>query len=98
MLHSLHVAMHSGHPILGLLHDTVEDGYLPQALLRIWPGLDAITRRPGEVYADYIERCSQHPAARRVKIADLRHNLSRCGGPGASLQKRYQRALARLSE
>lgn len=96
MKHSLHVALYSGHPILGLLHDAVEDGYLPRALLRVWPGLDAITRRPGEVYADYIDRVARHPVARKVKLCDLRHNLSRGGGPHDSLRCRYERALARL--
>lgn len=97
MLHPLHVALHSGHPLLGLLHDAIEDGYLPHVVLRWWPALDAITRRSGETYAAYIERVAANPAARRVKICDLRHNLSRCGGPGDSLAKRYRRALARLS-
>lgn len=97
MRHSLHVAMHSGHPVLGLLHDAVEDGYLPSILLRWWPALDAITRRDAEIYADYIERVAAHPAARRVKVCDLRHNLTRGGGPKASLAKRYRRALSRLS-
>ncbi|MBR9765405.1 MAG: hypothetical protein GYB53_18255 [Rhodobacteraceae bacterium] len=96
MMHPLHVALHSGHPLLGLLHDTVEDGYLPKSLLRIWPALDAITRRPGEVYGDYIERVERNPKAKRVKIVDLRHNLVRSGGPSPSLEKRYRRALARL--
>lgn len=97
MMHPLHVALHSGHPLLGLLHDTVEDGYLPKFLLKFWPALDAITRRPDETYAEYIERVAKNPPARRVKITDLRHNLSRNGGPKPSLKKRYERALQRLT-
>jgi hypothetical protein len=96
MHHWLHVALNSGHPALGFLHDAVEDEYLPRIILRWWPALDAITRRDGEVYADYIERVSRSPAATRVKICDLRHNLSRSGGPSASLAARYRRALDRL--
>ncbi|MSU92017.1 guanosine-3',5'-bis(diphosphate) 3'-pyrophosphohydrolase [Rhodobacteraceae bacterium 2CG4] len=96
MHHWLHVGLHSGHPILGLLHDSVEDGYLPKALLKIWPALDAITRREDETYAAYIERVAANPAATRVKICDLKHNLTRGGGPGPSLEKRYRTALARL--
>lgn len=94
--HPLHVAIDSGHPFLGAFHDSVEDGYLPKWVLRFWPALDAITRRKGEVYANYIERVAKNPKARRVKIADLRHNLKRNGGPPASLEKRYRRALWRL--
>lgn len=97
MMHPLHVAIHSGHPLLGLMHDAVEDGHLPRVLLRWWPSLDAITRRDTETYFDYIERVAANPAARRVKICDLQHNLTRGGGPRASLAKRYRRALARLS-
>ena len=95
--HWLYVARHSGYPLLGLLHDAVEDGYLPAALTRVWPGLDAITRRSGEQYADYIERVAQHPAARRVKLTDLGHNMTRNGGAPASLMRRYRKARARLS-
>ena len=97
MIHPLYVAIHSGHPLLGLLHDTVEDGYLPRALLRFWPALDASTRRPGEVYAEYIKRLSLNPKAKRVKVTDLQHNLTRGGGPNPSLQRRYLKALHRLT-
>jgi hypothetical protein len=94
--HALHVAVYSGYPILGLLHDAVEDGWLPEAILPWWPALDALTRRKGEVYADYIERVAENPAARKVKITDLFHNLTRGEGPSGELNKRYVRALVRL--
>lgn len=83
---------------LGLCHDTVEDGYLPRALLRVWPALDAITRREGEPYGVYIERVGAHPVARRVKIADLGINLARGEGDPVrtSLRKRYLAALDAL--
>lgn len=80
----------------GLLHDTVEDGYLTRVLLR-WPALNAVTRRDGEVYADFIRRAGGHPVGKAVKLADLRDNLSRGGGAKPSLAKRYRRALATLS-
>lgn len=74
---------------LGLLHDTVEDGYLPRWLLA-WPALDAITRRDGEQYAAYIERVAGNPHARAVKLRDLEHNLTRNAGPARdSLRRRY---------
>lgn len=97
MWHPLHVALHSGHPLLGLMHDAVEDGHLPKFLLRWWPALDAITRRNSETYMEYIDRVSANPSAKRVKLCDLNHNLSRGGGPKPSLERRYRRALERLS-
>lgn len=63
---------------LGLLHDTVEDGYLPRGLLRFWPALDAITRREGEDYwRDYLPRVAQNRLAMDVKIADAWDNSRR---------------------
>ena len=95
MIHPIRVAMTCNHPLLGLMHDSVEDGYWPKWLA--WPALDAITRRDGEAYADYIERVALNAAATDVKIADLRDNLSRGDGPPGSLRKRYERALQRLT-
>lgn len=81
---------------LALFHDSVEDGYLPRRLCRIWPALDAITRREGEVYLlDYIPRVRANITARKVKIADLRHNLTRCSD---SLLPRYNRAMRYLEQ
>ena len=77
---------------VGLLHDTVEDGYLPRWLL-VWPALDAVTRRDGEAYVAFIERCKHHPVGREVKLSDLRDNLRRNGGPPASLRVRYVKAM-----
>lgn len=81
---------------VGLFHDTVEDGYLSRWLLW-WPALDAMTRRDGEAYSAFIDRAAAHPVARRVKLADVRDNLSRNGGPPReSLRTRYVAALAKL--
>lgn len=99
MFHPLKVALHFS-PLsrefwLALAHDGVEDGYLPAVLLRVWPGLDAITRRPGEVYQTaYIPRVARHPVARRVKMADMEENMKRAP---ASLMKRYRKAYPILS-
>lgn len=40
--------------------------------------LDAITRRQGEKYFDYIERVKQNEMAKTVKLADLQDNINRC--------------------
>ena len=81
---------------LGLAHDTVDDGLLSPAVLGWWPRLDAITRREGEPYFDYIERAGQHPVAAAVKLADLCHNIHRNGGPPGNLAQRYSKAAQRL--
>lgn len=92
--------------IVALLHDVVEDtpitlddlrdkGYSDEIIVAI----DALTRRTGETYSAYIERLSNSKLARRVKIADLRHNLQpeRVAMFGnTSLVKRYQKALRML--
>lgn len=69
--------------VVAWLHDVWEDHpdvrrhqvverFLPWRLLQ---ALDAITRRPGEEYTDYIGRVMRDPVARRVKVADLMNNL-----------------------
>ena len=71
---------------VALLHDIVEDGYANFEELKNrfnldeeqMAALDAITRRQGERYFDYIERCKQNEIAKTVKLADLEHNIDRC--------------------
>lgn len=75
---------------LGLMHDTVEDGYAPRWLLR-WPALDAITRREGEPYWTYVDRAAAHPLARRVKLADARDNAAR-----PNPRPKYRKVVERL--
>ena len=92
--------------IVALLHDVIEDTSITLDDLRdkgysdeIIVAIDALTRRTGETYSAYIERLSNNKLARRVKIADLRHNLQpeRVAMFGnTSLVKRYQKALRML--
>jgi (p)ppGpp synthase/HD superfamily hydrolase len=67
--------------IVAVLHDVVEDtpvtleeladqGFGPDIIA----GVDALTRRDGEDYFDYIERCSQDQIGCLVKLADLEDN------------------------
>lgn len=99
-MHPFKVAIHFS-PLsqsfwLALFHDTVEDGYLPACLCRVWSGLDAITRRTGEIYqSEYIRRVGQHPIAAKVKMADLTENMKRAPD---SLKRRYERALRYLTD
>lgn len=92
--------------IVALLHDVIEDTSITLDDLRdkgysdeIIVAIDALTRRTGETYSAYIERLSNNKLARRVKIADLRHNLQpeRVAMFGnTSLVKRYQKTLRML--
>ena len=71
---------------VALLHDVVEDGYSSFEQLRKlydldaeqMAALDAITRRQGEQYFDYIRRVKQNDMAKTVKLADLQDNINRC--------------------
>ncbi len=92
--------------IVALLHDVVEDTPITLDDLRdknysdeIVVAIDALTRRTGETYSAYIERLSNNKLARRVKIADLRHNLQpeRVAMFGnTSLVKRYQKGATNV--
>lgn len=87
ILHPLRV-MFSGknedEMILGILHDVVEDTPVSLEMLEkegfsetILSALDAISKREGEEYPDFIERVCQNPLAARVKLNDLHDNLNR---------------------
>ncbi|TCL74230.1 HD domain-containing protein [Hydrogenispora ethanolica] len=95
--------------IVALLHDVVEDtsitlddlrkrGFSP----RIVDAVDAITKRDGVGYEEYIRRVSQNSLARNVKIADMTHNmdLSRIANPSQKDFERiarYEKTLRLLS-
>lgn len=97
--------------IVAVLHDVVEDSpsiRLPEIEaafgVRIAAAVDALTKRGGESYDDYLSRVRADDIATRVKLADLKDNcdLSRLGrAPTDSDRKRldkYLRARAILSE
>lgn len=77
--------------IAAVLHDVIEDcPKWPMERLHGQPfsgavcdALDALTRRPGEDYFDFIKRCGADPIARVVKLADLKDNqdISRIKNP-----------------
>lgn len=87
--------------VVAVLHDIVEDtvitlsdldAHFPQGVVN---AIDALTRRDGETYEDFILRVCRNPMARKVKIADIRDNLR----PGAEhLRPRYERALQVLEK
>lgn len=71
---------------VAILHDMIEDGYASFEELQQrfnldddqMAALDAITRRQGERYFDYIDRVKQNEMAKTVKLADLKDNIRRC--------------------
>jgi len=91
--------------IAAVLHDVIEDR--PKSLsfddialmfgADVWHAVDALTRRKGEHYFDYVRRAAAHPVARDVKIADVTDNLRWSGDPKEkSRREKYYKALAIL--
>ena len=86
------------------LHDVVEDtdATLNWLLEQGFPqdvvdAVDAITRRDGEDYFDFVKRAGENEIARSVKIADLQHNLDpNRHGATPQMRAKYERALAYL--
>ena len=96
--------------IVAVLHDVLEDcpawsasrlwdeGFGPAVLA----ALDALTRREGEPYMEFVRRAAADPIARRVKLADLEDNLdatrlAELTARDRSRMDRYRRAHARVS-
>ena len=94
---------------VALLHDVIEDHgdvYSFADLERAGfpaPVLDALrllTHAEGVPYMDYVQALAKNPIARKVKCADLRHNLDTRRIDGAAPAKRdiYLQALAYLEK
>jgi (p)ppGpp synthase/HD superfamily hydrolase len=65
------------------LHDIIEDTFITAETLEkcgispiVIETVQAVTKRKGENYFDFIMRISQHPFARELKIADLNDNMA----------------------
>lgn len=94
--------------IVALLHDAVEDGDVTFDEIRSLFGakvrhaVDALTRREGETYQDFVRRCAADDLARAVKRHDIADNmdLSRLGRPATQADllrvQKYKEALALL--
>lgn len=75
--------------MVGILHDVVEDSEWTLEDLktygfsdRVIKGVDAVTKRDGELYFDFIERCGQSGIdAIDVKLKDLAHNSDQSRTP-----------------
>lgn len=78
-----------------LLHDVVEDSRITVEYLRenftpeIAEAVDILTHRDGESYDDYILKIKANPLARKVKLADIDHNMdeTRLAGNSEAMRK-----------
>lgn len=95
--------------VVGWLHDTVEDTAVTLSEIEARFGsetaaaVDAISRREGEAWSDYLSRVEANPIARQVKISDLIDNSNLGRIPVVTMkdvmrQARYNKALQRLME
>jgi (p)ppGpp synthase/HD superfamily hydrolase len=97
--------------IVAVLHDVIEDTACTLGDLRslgyserVIEALDRLTHRDGDAYDTYIERLTEDPLARQVKLADLVDNLAnnrRLAEVASSTEVRermlrYERAIAQL--
>lgn len=95
--------------VAAILHDAVEDGHITFAELRalgaperVLGALDAVTRRAGETYRDFVERAATDPDGALVKYADLLDNTDPARlalldpAQARRLLRRYEPALALL--
>ena len=93
---------------VALLHDVIEDhgdkvtfemlekeGFPAE----IVDALRLLTHTPGVPYMDYVRAIGNDPLARKVKIADIKHNTdtSRLDGKGTWKDDLYREALAYLT-
>lgn len=94
--------------VVAVLHDVVEDSStvgLGDILAlfgeEVRAAVDALTRRDGEDYFDYVRRAKANPIARRVKWADLCDNLrpadDDCTDAGDRRRRKYQKARDMLN-
>ena len=96
--------------VVAVLHDVLEDtDATPEDIEKEFPlghpdhdviynALRAITKFPNEKYADYIDRVTKYPVAVRVKIEDIKDNISSEGRIPDSLLKRWGKSLRKLED
>ncbi len=94
---------------VAVLHDVVEDTDWTLDLLaaegfgdEVLIPLDLLTKRPGDIYEEYVARLMPNPRARAVKKADLMDNMDLTGLENPSRRRietieKYGRALVMLS-
>ena len=94
--------------IVGYLHDTVEDTEVTIPEIRevfgdrIADAVALMTHAKGVPYMDYVKEIGKNPLARKVKLADLSHNMDirRIKNPGQKdydrIERKYKPAYAYL--
>lgn len=88
--------------IVALLHDVVEDTDITLDDLssfgdEVVDAVNAITKRDGERYVDYLNRVAANGLATEVKIADITHNLNdNPGKMSKSMRDKYELAIEYL--
>lgn len=109
IFHPIHLAEQMDDEVsccAALLHDVVEDTHVTMdQLAREFPReiievLILLTHQPDTDYFEYVRAIKANPIAKKVKLADLAHNMdqSRCIGAGLSperlayWQQKYQKA------
>lgn len=115
IFHPIHLAEQMVDEItccVALLHDTVEDTSVTlEELKAIFPpevtdAVALLTHQEGMDYFEYVRAIKDNPAAKTVKLADLKHNSdqSRCRNTAlskeklASMKAKYEKATKILTE
>ena len=96
--------------LVALLHDTIEDGDIASEYLllvgfsqEVVDAILSVSRKRGEDYFEFIQRCKANPIGRRVKICDLEDNmditrLNQLTGKDIERLKKYHKAYKILNE
>lgn len=101
IFHPLHLAEQfydEDSVVVALLHDVVEDTDVTIDDLRkegfdekVLAALCLLTHEDGVPYMEYVEKIKENPLARRVKLADLRHNCDVSRGADSDYFKQKRR-------
>lgn len=81
--------------IVGLFHDLLEDTattyeeILKLTNIQIAEAVKLVTKEPGYVMEEYIERIKNNDMAKMVKLADRIHNLSEANVASIKFQRKY---------
>ena len=108
ILHPVRVALHcqtEDEKIVALLHDVVEDTKISFDDLKeygfpnqIIEAVKALTKQKNESYDVYIDRVIKNPIAKKVKLADMKHNsdITRIKNPSQKDYDRCQKYLDKI--
>lgn len=92
------------------MHDVLEDASITIEDLAnegfsqtIIQAIDTITKKKNESYEQYVQKIAENPLARKVKIADLKHNsdltrLKKITEKDIARVEKYQKCLNYLLE